>query len=57
MDDIDDDNCSPETKIERERVRRQANNARERFSLYFLLFTPRFTPKLVLLMYTNCVPH
>ncbi|KAI0237614.1 Transcription factor 12 [Lamellibrachia satsuma] len=26
----DDDDCSPETKAERERVRRQANNARER---------------------------
>jgi len=26
----EDDDCSPETKAERERMRRQANNARER---------------------------
>ena len=29
-DDEDDANLSPESKAERERVRRQANNARER---------------------------
>ena len=29
-DEEEDDNASPETKAERERLRRQANNARER---------------------------
>ena len=28
---MDDDDGSPETKAERERLRRQANNARERY--------------------------
>ena len=33
----DDDDCSPETKAERERVRRQANNARERYAYLYIV--------------------
>lgn len=33
-DDDDDPNISPESKAERERIRRQANNNRERYDLH-----------------------
>jgi len=44
-DDDDDDNCDPALKIVKEKERRQANNARERYLLFteFYLVLPSFT--------------